>query len=44
MAAKDSFRQAVKQALLKQQWLITADPLKIKIEGVRFESYIKSSW
>ena len=43
MAAKDSFRQAVKQALQKQQWLITADPLKIKIEGVRFESYIKSS-
>lgn len=37
MAAKDLFYQAVKQALLKEQWVITADPLKIKIEGVRFE-------
>jgi hypothetical protein len=37
MAAKDLFHQAVKQALLKEQWVITADPLKIKIEGVRFE-------
>ena len=37
MAAKDLFHQAVKQALLKQQWVITADALKIKIEGVRFE-------
>lgn len=37
MAAKDLFHNAVKQALLKEQWMITADPLKIKIEGVRFE-------
>jgi hypothetical protein len=37
MAAKDRFHDAVKQALLKEQWMITADPLTIKIEGVRFE-------
>ncbi|MGB3513716.1 MAG: XisH family protein [Microcoleaceae cyanobacterium] len=37
MAAKDLFHGAVKQALLKDNWVITADPLKIKIEGVRFE-------
>lgn len=32
MAAKDLFHDAVKQALLKEQWVITADPLKIRIE------------
>jgi hypothetical protein len=37
MAAKDLFHQAVKTALIKEQWLITADPLRLKIEGVRFE-------
>ncbi|MGB5961302.1 MAG: XisH family protein [Coleofasciculaceae cyanobacterium] len=37
MAAKDLFHDAVKQALIKNQWIITADPLIIKIEGVRFE-------
>lgn len=37
MAAKDLFHNAVKQALLKEQWVITADPLKIKIERVKFE-------
>lgn len=37
MPAKDRFHDAVKQALLKEQWMITADPLTIKIEGVRFE-------
>jgi hypothetical protein len=37
MAAKDLFHQAVKQALLNEQWQITADPLMIKIEGVKFE-------
>ncbi|MEH2424684.1 MAG: element excision factor XisH family protein [Nostoc sp.] len=26
-----------KQALLKEQWVITADPLKIRIERVKFE-------
>ena len=36
-AAKDLFHNAVKQGLLKENWVITADPLKIKIEGVKFE-------
>lgn len=35
--AKDLFHDAVKQALLKDQWVITADPLIIKIEGVKLE-------
>jgi hypothetical protein len=35
--AKNLFHGAVKQALLKEQWVITADPLKIKIEGVKLE-------
>jgi hypothetical protein len=29
--AKDLFHDAVKQALLKEQWIITADPLSIRI-------------
>ncbi len=37
MAAKDLFHDAVKQALIKDNWVITADPLTIKIEGVRLE-------
>ena len=37
MAAKDLFHEAVKKALLKDNWIITADPLKIKIEGVKLE-------
>ncbi|OUL33499.1 fatty-acid oxidation protein subunit alpha [Nostoc sp. T09] len=37
MGAKDLFHEAVKQALLKEQWIITADPLKIRIERVKFE-------
>jgi hypothetical protein len=37
MAAKDLFHNAVKNALLKEHWAITADPLKIKIEGVKLE-------
>ncbi|MEH1847998.1 MAG: XisH family protein [Nostoc sp.] len=37
MAAKDLFHDAVKQALLKDQWVITADPLKIRIERIKFE-------
>jgi hypothetical protein len=37
MAAKDLFHEAVKQALIKEQWIITADPLKIKVEGVKLE-------
>jgi hypothetical protein len=35
--ARDLFHDAVKNALLKEQWMITADPLKIKIDGVKFE-------
>jgi hypothetical protein len=35
--AKDLFHDAVKQALLKEQWVFTADPLIIKIEGVKLE-------
>jgi len=37
MAAKDLFHDAVKHALLKEHWQITADPLIIKIERVKFE-------
>ncbi len=37
MAAKDRFHEAVKQALLKEQWVITADPLILKIDRVKFE-------
>lgn len=37
MSAKDLFHAAVKQALLKEEWIITADPLIIKIEGVKFQ-------
>jgi hypothetical protein len=37
MAAKDLFHHAVKQALLKEEWVITADPLIIKIGGVKLE-------
>lgn len=37
MAAKDRFHDAVKQALLKEQWVITADPLILKIDKVKFE-------
>lgn len=37
MATKDRFHDAVKQALLKEQWVITADPLILKIDKVKFE-------
>ena len=37
MAAKDLFHHAVRQALLKEQWVITEDPLILKVEGVKFE-------
>jgi hypothetical protein len=37
MAAKDIFHAAVRQALIKEQWVITADPLVIKINKVRLE-------
>jgi hypothetical protein len=35
--AKDLFHEAVKQALIKEKWVITADPLKIQIGGVKLE-------
>jgi hypothetical protein len=35
--ARDLFHKAVRSALLKEQWDITADPLKIKIDGVKLE-------
>ena len=38
--AKDLFHDAVRQALLKEQWVITADPLIIKIEGVKLETHL----
>jgi hypothetical protein len=37
MPAKDRFHDAVKQALLKDSWVITADPLILKIDKVKFE-------
>lgn len=37
MAAKDLSHDAVKKALLKDEWIITADPLVIKIEGIKLE-------
>lgn len=37
MAAKDLFHDAVKQALITEKWIITADPLVIKIDKVKFE-------
>lgn len=37
MAAKDLFHNAVKQALIRDRWVITADPLVIKIEEVKLE-------
>lgn len=37
MAAKDLFHDVVKQALLKEQWVVTADPLILKIDKVKLE-------
>ncbi len=34
MSARDLFHEAVKNALQKEQWLITDDPLEIKFEEV----------
>ena len=36
MSVKDIFHEAVKQALQKQQWVITDDPLKFKFGNVNF--------
>ncbi|MGB3300456.1 MAG: XisH family protein [Phormidesmis sp.] len=35
--ARDIFHNAVRHALEKQQWVITADPLDIKFGGVGFQ-------
>lgn len=35
--AKDTFHEAVKQALEKQQWIITADPLRVDFGDVEFK-------
>jgi XisH protein len=32
MSAKDRYHNAVKVGLIKEQWVITADPLKLKFE------------
>jgi hypothetical protein len=37
MGAKDLFHYGVKAALEKENWQITADPLIIKIDNVKFE-------
>ena len=37
MSAKDIFHEAVKQALQKEQWILTDDPLKFKFGNVNFQ-------
>ncbi len=37
MSAKDIFHEAVKQALQKEQWVITHDPLKLEFGNVKFK-------
>ncbi|MEM9007894.1 MAG: XisH family protein [Cyanobacteria bacterium P01_F01_bin.86] len=37
MAAKDMFHDAVKRALQKEHWKITADPLRFKFGDVNFQ-------
>lgn len=37
MSAKDIFHEAVKQALQKEQWVITDDPLRFKFGNVNFQ-------
>jgi len=38
MSAKDKFHDTVKNALIKDKWVITADPLQIKIGNI--DAYI----
>lgn len=38
MAAKDAYHEAVKEALKKEQWIITHDPLYLTVGGI--EMYI----
>lgn len=37
MPAKDIFHETVKQALQKENWVITDDPLKFKFGNVNFQ-------
>lgn len=37
MSAKDIFHETVKQALQKEQWVITNDPLRFKFGNVNFQ-------
>lgn len=37
MSAKDVFHDAVKQALQKEQWIVTHDPLRFKFGNVNFQ-------
>ncbi|MFN6141507.1 MAG: element excision factor XisH family protein, partial [Pseudanabaena sp.] len=37
MSARDLFHEAVRQALQKEQWVITDDPLKFKFGDVNFQ-------
>ncbi|MEG5019149.1 MULTISPECIES: element excision factor XisH family protein [unclassified Microcoleus] len=37
MAARDLFHDAVKKALQKEEWEITADRLIVKIQGVNYQ-------
>jgi hypothetical protein len=37
VSAKDIFHEAVKQALQKEQWVITNDPLKLEFGNVKFK-------
>ncbi|GFE71258.1 hypothetical protein CFPU101_38680 [Chroococcus sp. FPU101] len=37
MSAKDIFHEVVKQALQKEQWVITNEPLKFKYGNVNFQ-------
>lgn len=37
MAAKDRFHDVVRQALEKEQWVITDDPLRLEVGGTKFE-------
>jgi hypothetical protein len=37
VSAKDIFHEMVKQALQKEQWLITNDPLKFKFGDINFQ-------
>lgn len=37
VSAKDVFHEAVKQALQKEQWVITDDPLRLKFGNINFQ-------